>query len=107
MNTKEEFQEYKLQQLKRSRLTAVVLGMAAILCVLFLIYGFTQSIEATRQRDLAVEMEKQAVEAKAEANKQRDIARTQTELTIQKQKEIELHIRNLEEQLVKCASKRK
>ena len=31
MNTEEEFQEYKLQQLKRSRLTAVVLGMAAIL----------------------------------------------------------------------------
>ena len=105
MNTEEEFQEYKLQQLKRSRLTAVVLGMAAILSVLFLIYGFTQSIEATRQRDLAVEMEKQAVEAKAD--KQLDIARTQTELAIQKQKEVELAYKNLEAQLVKCASKRK
>ncbi len=107
MNTEEEFQEYKLQQLKRSRLTAVVLGMAAILSVLFLIYGFTQSIEATRQRDLAVEMEKQAVEAKAKADKQLDIARTQTELAIQKQKEVELAYKNLEAQLVKCASKRK
>ena len=107
MNTEEEFQEYKLQQLKRSRLTAVVLGMAAILCVLFLIYGFTQSIEATRQRDLAVEKEKQAVEAKAEADRQWDRARTQDELAIKKQKEIELAYQNLEEQLVKCASKRK
>ena len=59
------------------------------------------------QRDLAIEMEKQAVEAKAEADRQWDRARTQDELAIKKQKEIELAYQNLEEQLVKCASKRK
>ena len=103
MSAEEELKALKLLILRRARVTAVVLGTAVVLCVLFLIYGFTQSIEATMQRDIAGEKEKQAIEAKLEA----DIARTQTELAIQKQKEVELAYKNLEEQLVKCASKRK
>ena len=76
--------------LRRARVTSVVLGTAAVIAVLFMIYGFTQSIEATRQRDIAVDKEKQAIEAKEEADKQRDIAETQTLLAIQKQNELEL-----------------
>lgn len=52
MNIEDEFKEFKRKQLKRARVTALVLGATAVLCILFMIYGFTQSIEANRQRDL-------------------------------------------------------
>ncbi len=69
------------RRLRRARVTSIVLGTAALIAVLFMIYGFTQSIEAGRQRDIAekqrliaVAGEKTAVEAKEEAEKQKGYA---------------------------------
>lgn len=53
MNVEEELKALKLQVLKRGRVTAVVLGLSAVIAVIFMIYGFTQSIEAGRQRVLS------------------------------------------------------
>lgn len=77
------------RMLRRARVTSIVLGTAAIIAVLFMIYGFTQSIEAGKQRDIAVNNEKKAIEAKVEADSQRDRAEKQTTLAIQRQKEVE------------------
>ena len=50
MNT--ELEDYKKLMLKKARLTSIVLGLAAVIAILFMVYGFTQTIEAHRQRDL-------------------------------------------------------
>ncbi len=77
------------RMLRRARVTSIILGTAAIIAVLFMIYGLTQSIEAGKQRDIAVTNEKNAIEAKVEADRQRDIAERQTALAKQRQKEVE------------------
>ena len=46
------------RMLRRARVTSIVLGTAAIIAVLFMIYGLTQSIEAGKQRDNALANEK-------------------------------------------------
>ena len=53
MSAEDELKNFKLQTLKRARVTAVVLGLNAVIAVLFMIYGFTQSTEAQKQRDLS------------------------------------------------------
>jgi WD40 repeat protein/energy-coupling factor transporter ATP-binding protein EcfA2 len=65
--------------LKRTKVVAVVLGIAAVISVLFFVYAITQSIEAHRQAEFA------NVE-KTEAQKQRDIAQSEKE-EAQKQRE--------------------
>ena len=79
MNAEDELRLLKQQILKKSRITSVVLGISAVVAVLFMIYGFTQNIEAERQRDLATF-------AKEES-----------------QKEISI----LKEQLIRCESEKK
>ena len=70
MKGEDEFHTQKLQleksALRRARVTSIVLGIAAIVAVLFMIYGFTQSIEATRQRDIAVTNKKALILATEE-----------------------------------------
>ena len=69
MTTEEELKAYKLQMLKRNRISSVVLGSAAVVSVLFMIYGFTQSIEADKQRFSAIESEKSATIYKEQLEK--------------------------------------
>ncbi len=59
MSAEEELKAFKLQTLKRSRVTSIVLGSAAVIAVLFVVYGFTQNIEVNRQRDLRLDLEHQ------------------------------------------------
>lgn len=66
-----ELEEFRKQMLRRARLTSIVLGLAAVVTVLFMIYGFTQSIEAGRERDIALEKEQAA---SIEALNQKEIA---------------------------------
>lgn len=55
------------RKLQRARRTALVLATATIISILFLIYAFVQKLEADRQRDLAVVLQKQAEDAKLAA----------------------------------------
>ena len=50
--TEEELKLYERQALKRARITSIILGLAAVITVLSVIYGTTQSIEAGKQSDL-------------------------------------------------------
>ncbi len=54
------------RQLRRSRITAIILGTAAIISVFFMLYAFVKQVEAERNRQ--------------EAEEQRELARQQEEL---------------------------
>jgi energy-coupling factor transporter ATP-binding protein EcfA2/pyruvate/2-oxoglutarate dehydrogenase complex dihydrolipoamide acyltransferase (E2) component len=98
----EELNKIKLQKraLKRSRMIAGVLGVAAIISLGIMIYAQTQTAEAVKQKKLAVEkseeakkqkelaeqQKKFAEESSEEAKKQSKYAQEQSELA-QKQKE--------------------
>lgn len=55
------------RKLQRTRIVAIVLGSAVIICILFLIYAFVQKAEADTQRLLAQNKTQEALEAKARA----------------------------------------
>jgi len=61
------------RKLQRTRIVAIILGSAVIICILFLIYAFVQKAEADTQRLLAVENQKKAEvnERKARVSEQR------------------------------------
>lgn len=63
--------------LRRARVTNIVLGSAAVVAILFMIYGFTQTIEVGRQRDIAVQKEHAADSARLDAIAQKVIADNQ------------------------------
>jgi len=75
--------------LRRARAFAVVLGIAAIIAILFMIYGFTQSLEAKRQADVAKENERKALLAEEDAIKARDNAEEAKVAALQSKKETE------------------
>jgi hypothetical protein len=78
MTAHEEFQVYKSDYdkklLKRARVQSIILGLAATITVLAMLYGMIQNIEAKTQRNSAIANEQKAIEAKLEADKQRGIA---------------------------------
>lgn len=80
-----------LQQrmLRRARVTSVVLGAAALIAILFMVYGFTQQIEAKRNFDKAEQKRLEAEDQKQIAVAERSRAEQKTEEVIQKQKELE------------------
>ncbi len=65
----EEENKIRLQkrQMRRTRIVALILGVAAIISVGFMLFAFVQKIAADRQTQLAVER-------KAEADRQRNLA---------------------------------
>ncbi|CAN5338404.1 hypothetical protein BH09BAC3_BH09BAC3_37530 [soil metagenome] len=86
--------------LRRARVTSVILAVAAVIAVIFMLYGFTQSIEAGRQsveagkqRDLAVIKEKEAILSKEEADREREAA-------VKGREELAIQAKRLEEALV-------
>jgi WD40 repeat protein len=84
------------RKLQRARITAIVLGSATIISLIFLIFAFIQKAEADRQtakaianekianeqRELAEFEKKAAVEARAEAEKQRIEAEKAKDLAV-------------------------
>lgn len=87
------------RMLRRARITSVVLGIAAVIAVMFMLYGFAQSIEANKQRLNAESKEKEAIAAKLLADKQRDIAEAQTQLARERQILVERANKDLAEQV--------
>jgi energy-coupling factor transporter ATP-binding protein EcfA2 len=69
----EEANKIRMQKraLRRTRITALVMGAAAILSLGFMLWAFIQQAEAEKQRSIALDREK-------EANEQRSIAETKT-----------------------------
>lgn len=55
------------RKLQRARRTALVLATATVISIMFLIFAFVQKLDADRQRDRAVVLQKQAEDAKLAA----------------------------------------
>jgi len=66
--------------LRRTRIVAVILGAAAVIALIFFVYGITQQIEAERNYEDANIQRELAVEAAKEAETQREIAQDQADL---------------------------
>ncbi|HYC86005.1 MAG TPA: High-affnity carbon uptake protein Hat/HatR [Chryseosolibacter sp.] len=75
------------RKLQRARITAIVLGSATIISLVFLVYAFLQKIEADKAREQAQKNEQVALEAQAATEKQRQLAEA-AKIDAEKQKEI-------------------
>ena len=58
---------YRHAVLQRTRVTAIILGIAAVIAILFMVFAYIKKIEADKQTDLAIERGE-------EAERQRNIA---------------------------------
>jgi len=103
----EEENKIRLQkkQMRRTRIVAIILGIAAIISVGFMLFAFVQQIAADRQRVLAEENRKVAETQKvladknaAEATTQRSIAETNATLAEQRAEEARIEKENAERQ---------
>ena len=66
--------------LRRTKVVALILGFAAVIAVLFLIGGYSQWLEANRQRSIAEAESIEAQKQRDEATYQKEIAEQQKEL---------------------------
>jgi ABC-type oligopeptide transport system ATPase subunit len=66
------------RQLRRARITAIVLGGATIVSILFLVFGYTQRLEALQQKEYAEEQKEVAEQKSLEAEKARELAENKT-----------------------------
>jgi WD40 repeat protein len=78
------------RKLRNARITAIVLGTATVISLMFLVYALVQRTQAVKAREAAVANEQKALVAEAEAKKneleakkQAEIARQQTEIARQ------------------------
>lgn len=53
----------------------VVISIMGVLCALMIIYALVQRTQAIRQREISIELERKAIEATKEAEKQAEIAK--------------------------------
>lgn len=92
--------------LKRTKAVAVILGIAAIISILFFVYAITQSIEATKQAELAESQKQLAIEQKEEAERQKVEADRQTERAEAALKEAEIQKNKAERALAQAKYER-
>lgn len=62
------------RQVKRMRITAVVLAIAVLVSLTFLIFAFIKASEAEKEKAIAQEQRDRAVELQEEADKQKELA---------------------------------
>lgn len=79
MNLEEELKELKRVQAKKARITSWVLGFVALVAVMFMLYGFAQSIEANKQRMIAEAYEKEALQAQDRLLKAEEMLKEMTD----------------------------
>jgi hypothetical protein len=53
-------------QLQRARITAIILALSAIMCLVFLVFAFVQKAAADQARDEAIKNEARATELEAD-----------------------------------------
>jgi hypothetical protein len=72
-----ELRNSELQQrrmLRRARATAIILGIAAVIAMLFFVFAYLQKIEADNQTLIAKQRQAEALTQREEATRQRDAA---------------------------------
>ena len=84
------------RMLRRARITAIVLGIAAIIAILFFVYAYLQKIDADNNRILAEEGKKEAEFQRVEADKQRLTASYQEKRAVEQKNIAEIANKNLQ-----------
>ena len=101
----EEESKIRIQkrQLRRSRITAMILGTAAIISILFMLFAFIKKVEADQQKEIAVEQtqiateqEKRATSNEALAVKEKDRADAEAKLAREKEEEARIQAERAE-----------
>lgn len=87
------------RQLRRARVTAIVLGTATVISILFLVFGYTQRLDALRQKELAEVQKNLAVEKTGEAVKALKLAEQREKETKEALNKFEVANKKLEEAL--------
>ncbi|MEQ9063866.1 MAG: hypothetical protein RIE58_06800 [Vicingaceae bacterium] len=84
----EEENKIKLQkrQLRRTRIFAIILGSAAIVSIMVMLYAFVLQIEATRAAERAVAAQEEAQRQEAEALTQKEEADKQRLIAVEQQR---------------------
>ncbi|MFN3840836.1 MAG: hypothetical protein ACK4RF_09015 [Cyclobacteriaceae bacterium] len=93
-----ELKNQELQQkrmLRRARTTAVILGIAAVIALLFLVFAYIQKVEADNQFRLAEAREKEASEQRKLAEQRQIEAEAATNLALKARAEAEQANENL------------
>jgi hypothetical protein len=94
------------RMLRRARITSVVLGIAAVIAILFFVYGFVQQLEADKQYILAKVQETQAIKARDDANSAKDDALKQKNIAEGTLKENQKLLENLKRSIAEVQAAR-
>lgn len=86
-----EFKEFQRRAPNKARMISVTLGLAAMVAIIFIIYGCMQGIEADYQAERAMQKERAALIAQEDALRQRDRAEN-----------AEQQLKQLREEFEKC-----
>ncbi|MCK6617990.1 MAG: hypothetical protein L6Q51_10125 [Cyclobacteriaceae bacterium] len=104
-----ELKNQELQQrrmLRRARITAVVLGIAAVIALLFLVFAYIQKVEADNQTRLAEKREREASDQRALAEQKRIEAEAATDLANRRKDELEQALINVQKALAEANRQR-
>jgi len=104
-----ELKNQELQQrrmLRRARITAVVLGVAAVIALLFLVFAYVQKVEADNQTRLAKEREKEAAKQRVIAEEKQLEAEAATKLANRRKEELERALVDVEKALAQVNEER-
>jgi hypothetical protein len=94
------------RMLRRARVTSVILGIAALIAILFFVYGLTQQLKAEKQFTIAKEQEVEALKSRDEATAAKVSAQEQTKKTeAALQQNLEL-VKKLEKTILEVQSAR-
>lgn len=93
--------------LRRTRATAVFLGIAFLVAILFFVLAYIQKIEADRDRIAAVESQREADKQREEATRQKNLAEESKAETEKKAEELEIAFKTITETLEQVESQRK
>jgi WD40 repeat protein/ABC-type oligopeptide transport system ATPase subunit len=86
--------------LRRARATAIILGIAALIAMLFFVFAYLQKIDADNNRVLAEQGKQEAIVQRSEAERQRLTAKYQQDKAVEQKNKAELANRQLQTTLL-------
>jgi WD40 repeat protein len=87
------------RQLRRARVTAIILGTATVISLLFLVFGYTQRLEAIQQSERAEAQRLVAEQKSTEADKARQTAEQKSKEALEQKNRAEEAVKQLQNAL--------
>jgi hypothetical protein len=104
-NNSSDFESLTKKQLKRARVTAITLGSATIISLIFLIYAFIQKVEADKSRDLLMRSATQLEAQRRLTTESKRNAEMQMKLAAENDAALMQQLQLVEQQLEACQKK--